>query len=62
MRMGEMPEIPLAPKARPLGEYGERQHLGVREPLRSAELTCGRRTVGSPPVVYQDVEGDQESF
>jgi hypothetical protein len=32
MRMSETPEIPLAPEARPLGEYGESQYLGVREP------------------------------
>lgn len=59
---GPNPEISLAPEARLLGEYGESQHPGVREPRRSGVITCGRRTVSISPVVHQDVEGHQERF
>jgi hypothetical protein len=32
----------------------------IRE--RNEELACGRRMAGSPPIIYQDVEGHQEGF
>ena len=38
VRVGEAPEVPLAPEARPLGEDRERQDLAVRKPPRPTTL------------------------
>ena len=56
VRRSEAPEVPLAAKARPLGEDGQRQDLRVAQEGGTAGARCARGVVCLPPVVYVDVQ------
>src|SRR5215211_4651014 len=57
VRVSESPEVALAAEARPLGEYGERQHLALGEQRRTARLLAGSgRMALPPPVVHEHVQ------
>jgi hypothetical protein len=60
--VGEAPKVPLAPEPRPLGQYGERQYLGLRERNGPSGLRQGERAMLSPPVVDEHIERDEKVF
>ena len=58
----ESEEVPLAAPARPLGEHGEGEDLAWRQRGRPTGSARDRRMALSPPVVYEDIQRDEQGF